>query len=274
VNNNKTNQFILLENLNMKRLMTICSVILMVTSLASAADITWNAWSVHDGEYTISQDGSSMTFAAQPHSSYHWYLNGVEYPAKDGMKTFGTTGYFDGANVSALTKMQFNYTIDSLTSPSINIYAYDTGGKHAILGITALNAPDVSTDIGGGLRSYTYNFGSWADTVSVKLYENTGLLEGATTATWGQIKNLKIGQGGYTGQQSPEGDWAAWSSNYTDGIALIWGDTAASAPRDKHPITVSNLVLNDTLTANFVPEPATLGLLTLGGLGLLRRRKA
>ncbi len=255
----------------MKKFIAICAVIFMITGLASAS-ITWNAWSVHNGEYTISQDGSSMTFAAQPHSNYHWYLNGVKYDAKDGMKTFGTTGYFDGAKVSELKKMQFNYTIDSLTSPSINIYAYDTDGKHAILGITALNAPDVSTDIGGGLRSYTYNFENWADTVVVKLYENTGIFGGAATATWGQIKNLNIGQGGYTGQQSPEGGWAAWSSNYTEGIALIWGDTAASAPRDTHPITVSNLVLNDTLTANFVPEPATMALLAIGGL-LLRRKK-
>ena len=115
----------------MKKLITICAVVLMVSSMASAA-ITWNAWSVHGGEYAISQDGSSMTFAAQPLSDYNWYLGDVEYAAKKGMKTFGTTGYFDGSQVSALTKMQFNYTIDSLTSPTINILVYDNAGTEFV----------------------------------------------------------------------------------------------------------------------------------------------
>lgn len=130
----------------------------------------------------------------------------------------------------------------------------------------------------------------------------------STSIQWSDIKSWTIA-GFYTEQFAPTGDWGAWGQNlWADisesgditpenqyGISLFWGDTVGSMYGDydnsyvgglaeraygQGPKMIDNLVVGAggtdydiTFVADIVPEPATLTLLGLGGLTLLRKRK-
>ena len=137
------------------------------------------------------------------------------------------------------------------------------------------------------------------DASSVAVYEHNGLVDEYgdpfTTMTWGGatgIKGLTIA-GMYDYQRSPTEGWDYWGSMFSPvneagestvvnghGLALIWGDTVG---HDAY-ITQQRVIMDPivsfggtdylgTFESAQTPEPATLGLLLLGGLALLRRRR-
>jgi hypothetical protein len=152
-----------------------------------------------------------------------------------------------------------------------------------------------------------------ADTASVAVYEHNGFVDEFgdpyTPISWDEIKDFTIA-GFYDYQRTPQGGFEAWNQTlWTDitnvgipgdttlneyGITLNWGDTvggmyedgsgeigsAANRPYGQagrlindYQITVGATVYDMSFEAGTVPEPATIALLGLGALSLLRRKR-
>jgi hypothetical protein len=152
-----------------------------------------------------------------------------------------------------------------------------------------------------------------ADTASVAIYEHNGFSDQYgdpyTPIAWSQIKNYTVA-GFYDYQRTPEGGFEAWNetlwteiTNVADagdttlneyGITLNWGDTVGGTSGDgfgeigddanraygqagrlirNFDITVGSTAHDMSFAAGVVPEPATMSLLALGGLAVLKRRR-
>jgi len=150
-------------------------------------------------------------------------------------------------------------------------------------------------------------------TDNIDIYEHNGFTDDSdqpfSRVGWDEIKDFTIA-GFYDYQRTPEGGFEAWNETlWTDitnvadagdttlneyGITLNWGDTVggmfvdgsgevgddANRPygqagrliRD-FDVTVGATSYDMSFEAGVVPEPATMSLLALGGLAVLRRRR-
>jgi len=114
--------------------------------------------------------------------------------------------------------------------------------------------------------------GSETTTTGYHIYANHG-------SGWYEGNSFKLGSGTFTlaAGSYQVGDtgtvtWAYW--NRTVGTAAQKNNQHFQLDDVKYQVTGADSHLkNEPLTITYVPEPATMGLIALGGLALLRRRR-
>ncbi len=193
---------------------------------------------------------------------------------------------------------------------AINFFITDGAGHYGIWSATSGAA--LYTDTATGEANWTHrslDCTTIADASSVAVYEHNGFVDEYgdpyTTINWSILKDFTIA-GFYDYKRTPEGGFEAWNDTlWTDitnvddsgdttlnefGITLNWGDTVGGCYEDgfgeigddaNRAYGQAGRLIRDfditvgatTYDMTFVPEPATMSLLAIGGLALLRRRK-
>jgi hypothetical protein len=229
---------------------------------------------------------------------------------RDGMKTFACSSVAYGKALSSV-KMEFDYytgadtTGYNMATPTINFFITDGTGNYAIWSATSGGtAYTTAATSETGWNHLTLDLTNLSNTTWGQANE----FNGGITATkpgrplWDTIKNWTIA-GFYDYQRTPQGGFEAWDSTlWSDitnvgaadttlnqyGISLSWGDTVGGmnidgsgeiGPAADRPYGQAGRLIKDyTLTVEgtaydvtFVPEPATMIILALGGL-ILRKR--
>lgn len=283
----------------MKKLVTICAVVLMA-GMVQAAEIPTAVWDVATAhglnEFTISPDSSSLHYNPQGWTDYAWNQNNGSLPGtiaqgtygdRTGMRTFATTNVAVGQKLSDI-KLEFEYHNTLGGYPTINFFLTDGNGKFGIFAPTSsgIGAVGIIDPINGWSKmTIDLTRTDISTTATMAVYEHNGLSsvygDPYTGFQWNDIKDLTIA-GWYDYQRSPEGGWDIWGTSFDDshGLALIWGDTVNSnnsygtQAREIRNVNVSfgGTDYIGTFENAQIPEPMTLALLGLGGL-LLRRKK-
>ncbi len=244
---------------------------------------------------------------------WYWYNNngspagtlatgGLQTPDgyRDGSRTFAVTDIAVGQALNSL-KLEFDYKHSLGGYTTINFFVTDGAGIFGIFAPTSAGLASVAqtTVIDADWTHMTIDLTSAtiSDTADVAIYEHNGLsasyVEPFTTMQWGDIKNLTIA-GMYDYQRSPALGWDHWGTMFDQintagdativngyGLALIWGDTVGNVTYATQDREIRNVLVSFGGTdydgtfenAQLIPEPASLMLLGLGGLALLKRQR-
>ncbi|MCE5341678.1 MAG: PEP-CTERM sorting domain-containing protein [Planctomycetaceae bacterium] len=298
---------------NLLTICAIIGMVLAVNGLAQAAETTWEVATVQGlNQFSISPDGSLLHYDQQPRNTNEWYwynnngspagtlaTGGFQTPNgyRDGSRTFATTNVAVGQTLNNI-KLAFDYKT-ALGYVTINYFLTDGNGKFGIFAPTSLGIAGVSTTqvVDSEWSRITLDLtAAIPDSTSVAMYEHNGLavdkVEPFTTMQWGDIKDLTIA-GMYDYQRSPSLGWDYWGEMFDQintagnstiingyGMALIWGDTVGNTTYATQSREIRNLVVSfdgtdytGTFESAQIPEPATMAMLGLGALSLIRRKK-
>lgn len=245
------------------------------------AEASWNSYVIREG--TTAPD-------IQPNTDY--VPDAIEFViAEGGQKAAWGTSELDGSTLGSVSLFQITRHDDTTrfaansgpaAGPYLNIWVTDGLGNYAVLANEPTNpsyTPFRTVGIDGG---FTYSF-SLADIGAepVQVYETANGGYGSTTTwvhdlvgnhalTFNDVASLVIGAPTVT---ELETGWVGLSSgaprelgtNLAYGINWVFGDTLTGYVSGHDGYIVSD--------PQVVPEPASLSLLALGGLALIRRRR-
>lgn len=251
-----------------------CSIltVLALAALAAAADVPgWNAIVIRDG------GGSSPAISDVVEGGI---------PAKQfvidqsGMKAGWGTDALNGLTIGDITRLAIDRLDDNTrfaagsgpaVAPYFNIWVTDGSGNYAVIANEPSN-PAFQPLYNGG-----YDLG-WADLAdkTAKAYENADVSWINTLdtdnngLTFAEVAGLQIQAPSVTELQA---GWAGLGTGAPDelgtyaayGFTWVFGDTLSNYVSGDPGYVVANPVAT--------PEPMTLGLLGLGGLTLLGRRR-
>ena len=232
----------------MKKLVTICAVVLMVNSMVSAMDVAgWDDFVIRNSNVggiapTISDPAGGKLFQV----------------TLAGQKAGWGTNSMNGKKISDIQSISI--TRDSSVvgwGPYMNLWVKDINGKYAVIS----NEPSNTGEWGTGTAYNT----TWdiLKNATAKVFEaGSGfIMPSGTTFKFNDFANYTIAtptihQGG---AGAPDDLYASSYTAY--GVNWVFGDSQSN-------YVGGYLVSNPTV----VPEPVTLALFGLGGL-LLRRKK-
>jgi len=269
-----------------------------------------NAYTIQNGGtqlYFHPQPDSTGVWYANDGTVLTYPYGGQTYN-RDGMKTFAVSDVAYGQRLDSV-KLEFDYytgldtTGYAMSSLTINILLTDGAGNYAMWSATSGGTAFTTSDVAGetGWKHLVLDMRSLANSTWGKMNE----FNGGTIAQpyWNDIRDWTIA-GFYDYLQYPQGGFSAYDSTLWGtmsnigevvsanqfGIALVWGDTVGGLYEDGNGEIGSSanrpygqagrLVKDYTITVDdttydviFVPEPATIAILGLGVLCLVRKRK-
>jgi len=237
----------------MKKLMTMCAVVVMILAISSVAQAdtatayvgTVNA----NNAFDVQDNGNQLYYHPQPDTDNVWMNNNGSPTGtvatyndadRDGMKTFACADVAYGAALNTI-KMSFDYYTGADTtgydmgSVSMNFFLTDGAGHYGIWSATSGQSTYTDTALTGadaGWTRRTLDCTTVVDdgTRSIAIYEHNGFVddysEPFTKVGWNEIKDFTIA-GFYDYQRTPEGGFEAWGETlWTDIINVAdAGDT-------------------------------------------------
>ncbi|MCK5000285.1 MAG: PEP-CTERM sorting domain-containing protein [Anaerohalosphaera sp.] len=239
----------------MKKLIIICTVIMVTAAITGTATAGWETFVIRNSSTgsiapTITEgvNGDTVT-------------NGTLFQiALGGQKAGWGTNDMNGMTVGDIESLSI--TRDSTVTgygPYFNIWITDGNGNYAVIA----NEPSNTGEWGSG-TPYDTTWDILKD-ATAKVYETDGqpfVLPAGPTYTFADFADYTIvtPTSHWGGTGAPDDLNAASYTAY--GFNWVFGDTQSN-------YLGGHLVANPTL----VPEPATMGLLSLGALVLRRKRK-
>jgi hypothetical protein len=259
----------------MRNLITICAVAAMMLAASSVAQASWET-------FVIRGDASVTANQTAPDATTGWTMFDV---SSGGEKAGWGTNSMNGKTVGDIQSLSITryvpVTGDTTYAPYFNIWITN-GTEYAILA----NEPSDGEWVTGGVRHAWDLTWSQLEGKRAKIYEDSQAGNGDATSaapswiadldltvnggngdgllTFGELASLEISAPSsapsYSGTGAPDDLDASTYTAY--GFNWVFGDTQSN-------YVGGHLAQNPTLT----PEPATMSLLAIGGLAVLRRRR-
>ena len=211
-----------------------------------------------DAVLTSNFDLHNSTDGATSFTGISWATNGVTDPGSTIALTSGNATVAKvqrgGATVSNNSRLAVEYNIDTQVSWTMDI-TFDA----ATAGLTL---EDMSFD-------YQFITGSGGNQGTAHL--NSGVIDvSILDGSLSQLSTVNVGPLGTSDAASNSGTGIL--ADFAD-VALTNGQTYTLRFTVSSNATAGNNIAIDNLSLNGVPEPATMSLLALGGIAMLRRRK-